>query len=140
MYSSDNKTHPVDCICYTTWDGIIMLEGDIMWRVCNSKIQFFEKPEKVVFHHRTGYNMLPLNPELMEQKIKFDLMKSPFDKNHIHFFDKKYAKEFLKNLNKILPSPKLINHYINFYKKDKFWCPCQLGVPFYPDKNCQCGG
>jgi hypothetical protein len=44
-----------------------------------------------------------------------------------------------------LPSKEQLIEWIKIYKtnedKDfKFFCPCELGIPFYPFNSCQCGG
>ncbi len=122
MKYSSAKQHPLNTPYYKTWDGVYMLGGDEMWRVCNPYGHFLSMPIKVIFQHDNKYT------------------------NEIHFFGKLEALEFLNHLDKRFPSPELINHYISFYKhqekdkEDRFWCPCSLGKPFYPDKDCQCGG
>lgn len=125
MKSSENKQHPIGVPIYTTFDGVEMMEGDIMWRVCNSYGEWDgDEPDKVRFMHSNGYN-------------GGDIYKPSYPRTHIHFFDYNKAVDYLKRF-KSFPTIQELNHFISFYKPD--YCPCELGKPFYPDDNCQCGG
>lgn len=68
---------------YYTQDGHLMQNGEVMWRICDSKSEVFDQPVKVYFNDATGYN-------------DYDTSKNPFAANHIHFFDKNTALEALK--------------------------------------------
>lgn len=110
--------------CYITRDRHYMKEGEIMWRVCNSEGNWKGEPAKVIFCTETGYN-------------DNDYYKYPYHKNHIHFYSKEKAEDYLTRFNSV-PSVEELNFFIEFYKPN--YCPCVLGKPFYPCDTCACGG
>lgn len=114
MKKSSDKEHPLNIPHYTTLDGVLMLGGDVMWEVCNSSGEFLSMPIKIYFNHEMRHS------------------------TKIHFFSKEEALKFLNHLDKKFPDIKLLNHFISFHKPS--YCPCELGIPFYPTNTCECGG
>jgi len=78
---------------YYTQDGHLMIEGEIMWRICNSEGKLFSKPTITYFSQNTGYNHLYISNE--EQYNCPHL--NPYEANHLHYYDFNIA---LEELNK----------------------------------------
>jgi hypothetical protein len=68
---------------YYTQDGHLMLNGEIMWRICCSDGELFLEPVSLIFSEKTGYN-------------NFNINLNPFAANHLHYYS--YDKA-LKELN-----------------------------------------
>lgn len=75
------RTHYIP---YFTEDGHEMKSGEVMWRVSNTQGKWFGEPGSVNYSSVTGYNMLDANAPA-------------FPPEHIHFYSKKLAEEYLKN-------------------------------------------
>lgn len=67
---------------YYTQDGHLMIEGETMWRICNSNGMLFKNIEDVHFHIHTGYN-------------HFNPLLNPYAANHLHYFSKEEAERQL---------------------------------------------
>jgi len=81
---------------YYTQDGHLMIEGEKMWRICNSEGTLFLKPIECNFSQYTGYNHLYISNE--EQYSRPNL--NPYSANHLHYYDYNNA---VKELNKRTP-------------------------------------
>lgn len=81
---------------YYTQDGHLMIEGEIMWRICCSQGILFLEPVKCKFSQSTGYNHLYISNK--EQYACLNL--NPYSANHLHYYDYNNAIEELNKRTK----------------------------------------